>query len=527
MENLKEKIQSVVDIYKSGNLTKTEEIVKKLISENPKVVFLYNLLGLTLSSQNKIDEAIECYENGIKIDPTYAMIYNNLGLLFYNRRSIKFGSKDYFKKAEDFYKKSISLDSNIAEPQTNLGNLFNLTNKHHEAIKHHKIAIQINPKFIYAYLNIANVYLAIGKFDQAKKYLVEAIEINPKFYMAHRMLSRLTKYKKNDKHLSQLKQLYKEIDEKDIENKMFLAFSLGKANEDIKNYDDSFLHYSNANALCRKKISFSIENEIQKFDEIKKTFSENLFNKFKNTGYSDSSPIFIVGMPRSGTTLIEQILSSHSNVFGADEVNIIPELIRKYFGENNINLFLQSIFDFDKGELKKMGEEYISRINEISNKNIRTTDKLPVNFTSIGLIKLILPNAKIVHPFRNPKDNILSIFKNYFPAGKIQYAYTLDEIVKYYNLYFDLMKCWNKLLPKFIFNIKYENLISNTKNEIVKLLDFCELNWEDDCLNFYKNTRAIKTASDIQARSKIFNSSIDYWKNYKKYLDKHYLGIKF
>jgi len=526
MENLKEKIQSVINLYKSGNLVKTEEIVKKLIKENPNLVFLYNLLGLTLSAQNKIDEAIECYKNGIKVDPKYAMIYNNLGLLFFNRRSIKLGSKDYLKKAEDLYKQSISLDSAIPEPQTNLGNLYNLTNKHNDAIKHHKMAIQINPKFVYPYLNIANVYLSIGKFDQAKEYLVKAIEINPKFYMAHRILSRITKYKKDDIHLNQLKNLYKEIDEKDSENKMFLAFSLGKANEDIKNFEDSFLYYSKANSICRKKILFSIKKETQKFNEIKKSFNESLFNKFENCGNLDPSPIFIVGMPRSGTTLVEQILSSHSNVFGADEVDIIPELIRKYFGENKINLFLQNVFEFEKKDLKKMGEEYISRINEISNKTIRTTDKLPVNFTSIGLIKLILPKAKIVHTSRSPKDNIFSIFKNYFPAGKIPYAYSLEEIVQYYNLYFDLMKYWNKILPEFIFNIKYENLISDTKNEIIKLLDFCELSWEEECLNFYNNKRPIKTASDIQVRSKIFNTSIDYWKNYKKYLDKHYLDIK-
>ena len=165
-----------------------------------------------------------------------------------------------------------------------------------------------------------------------------------------------------------------------------------------------------------------------------------------------------------------------------------------------------------------MGEEYILRINDISSNSIRTTDKLPVNFTAIGLIKLILPKAKIIHTSRNPKDNIFSIFKNYFPAGKIPYAYSLEEIVKYYNLYFDLMKYWNNIIPEFVFNIKYENLISETKNEIIKLLDFCELSWEDDCLNFYNNKRPIITASDVQARKKIYSKSINSWKHYKKEL---------
>ena len=227
-------------------------------------------------------------------------------------------------------------------------------------------------------------------------------------------------------------------------------------------------------------------------------------------------------MPRSGTTLLEQILASHSKVFGADEVLFIPKLINKYFNQNNINLFLQGKFNFEKSNLKKMGEEYIMLMNALSKNSKRTTDKLPANFLNIGLIKLILPKSKIIHCYRNPKDNIFSIFKNHFPGNKITFASDLRETVAYYNLYSDLMKFWNNLLPDFVLNIKYENLINNTEHEVRRILNFCDLDWENSCLKFYDTKRPVKSASDTQVRNKIYTSSINLWKKYEKFLNKYY-----
>ena len=143
---------------------------------------------------------------------------------------------------------------------------------------------------------------------------------------------------------------------------------------------------------------------------------------------------------------------------------------------------------------------------------------MPINFLWVGFIKLILPNSKIIHCYRNPKDNIVSIFTNHFPSGKIAFAYDLNETIKYYDLYNNLMNHWNSILPKFIYNIRYENLISETKDEIRKLLKFCSLDWSEKCLEFYNNERPIKTASNAQARKKIYKNSIDSWKKYEKFL---------
>ena len=507
IEIIKEQIQSAIDVYKSGDLTRAENLTKKLIEKHPKAPFLYNLLGLISLGQNKIKEATEWYEKSIEVDPNFSMAYNNLGLIYADHK------KDY-NKAEDLYKKSISLNAKHPEPHNNLGSVYNHLGKYEDAINSYKKAILINENLPQVYHNMGNVYITIGKFNDAKENFKKSIKINSNDALSHRSLSRITKYKSiGDEHFKELQKAYKVTNDNNSENKINLAFALGKAYEDIKNFKESYIHYKEANALNRKRINFSIKEASEKFNEIKLTFNDKLFKKCKNFGYKSSSPIFILGMPRSGTTLVEQILSNHPKVYGADEVNLIPDLVNENF-QNKLN----EIINFDKDDLKKIGEIYIKKMSKISNNSERTTDKLPINFIWIGFIKVILPNSKIIHCYRNPKDNCMSIFKNFFSGSGIKFGYDIEEIVEYYNLYKDIMGHWNNLLPNFIFNIKYENLISNTEHEIKKLLKFCDLNWSENCLEFYKNKRPIKTASDTQARSKIYKTSIDSWKNYESFL---------
>ena len=303
MENLKQKIQEAVNLYKSGSLIKCEEFTKNLIEMNPEVVFLHNLLGMVLSAQGRTEEAVKSYNKGIEIDPNFAIIYNNLALIYYNTRPLDWIDRRIFiEKAEALFKKSLKINPQLPEPNTNLGNLYSLIGKNNKSINYHKLAISADPKYYYSYLNIANVYVSIGNFDEAKKYLNKAIIKNPNFSFAHRLLSRITKYTSQDPHLIQLKELYQNIKSNDDINKMNLAFALGKGNEDIKNYDESFTYYKIANSINRSKINFSLEKEKDYFDEIKKTYNDNLFNKHKDHGVKKLSPIFIVGMPRSGTT---------------------------------------------------------------------------------------------------------------------------------------------------------------------------------------------------------------------------------
>ena len=517
MEKLKKQIQEAVDFFKSGKISKAQQLSKKLIITNPKVPFLYNLLGLISVKLEKIDIALKYYENGIKIDPNYPQIYNNIGILLFN---YKYSGN--VEKIENFYKKSISLNQNLPETHNNLGSLYESINKFDKALDCFKRAITADNKFFHAYHNLGNIYTSMGNFDEAKRYLHKSIKINPYYTNSHRTLSRLIKYTNSEKHFDILKNLYKDENINNIDDKVNISFALGKAYEDIKDYDKSFFHYKNANQLHVKKDNFLIKNEIKKFERIKKTFNKEIYNKYVDCGNPEDSSIFILGMPRSGTTLVEQILSSHPKVFGADEQIIISNILKKNFGNNDLRLFFSGVIDFDKSNFKEMGDDYIEQMKDISKNSEITTDKMTENFLCIGFIKLILPKSKIIHCYRNSKDNCLSIFKNHFPGGKIRYSYDLNQIIKYYNLYYDLMNYWNNLFPNFIFNIKYEDLITKPENQIRNLLRFCDLNWDDKCLNFHNNKRIIKTASDVQARNKIYMSSVNSWKRYEKYLKSYF-----
>ena len=520
MEDLKKRIENIANIYKSGNLVKSETLCKEILAKNPKIAFLYNLMGLIYSDLGKIDVAIKTFKEGIKINPKFSEIYNNLGRVIFRNKN-----ENEFNIAEEYYKKSISLNNSLPEPFNNLGNLYAHFSKHDRAIEFYLKAISINKNFIYAYYNLSVSLTAIGKFEEAIKNLKKTIELDINFYPAHRALSRMIKYDKDSQHLKQLIKVSEDIKENKINNKFdtsFISFSLGKAFSDIKDYNKSFYHYELANSAIRKGYDYSISEEKKNFDKIIKSFDKKIFKRNINTGNKSIEPIFIVGMPRSGTTLVEQIISSHPDVFGGDELDFIPDIINKNLPDINYD----SLNNLNEKNFSEMGLEYENKVIKLSNAQKKFTDKLPLNFKWIGFIKLILPNAKIIHCTRNPQDVCFSIYTNYFTNEQMKFSSNLEEIVDFYNLYKNIISYWNNLLPNFIYNVKYENLITNSELEIKKLVKFSGLEWNNIFLKHYENNRSIKTASDIQARQKIYSSSINKWKNYSKQLDSYFKKLK-
>ena len=502
MENLKSKIQFLVNLYKSKNLNKAEIYAKKLLRENSRIVYLYNILGLILNDLNKTDESIDCFQRGIKINPKnidVALIYNNLGTVYFYRRN-------YFE-AENCYKNAININNKNFEAYNNLGNLFIQQNEYDKGIYNYKKSIEINEKFIPAIYNLAIAYKNIGNFTESKKFLFKVIEINNYFFTAHRVLSEIIKYEKGNKHLNMMIDLYKK-DKIKKEKKVEICFALGKAYDDMKDFKKAFNYYEEANNYRKKQIPFSRKNEVDEFDLIKKTFNKNNLEKV-NIKNKDSSIIFIVGMPRSGTTLVEQIISSHPRVFGGDEISLLPELIAKNFKN------IPNIINADREIFIDMSSEYLTFLKKISSNSEKITDKLPINFKWIGLIRSIFPNSKIIHCMRNPKDVCFSIYKNYFTNSKLNFAYNIDDIIFFYNLYLDLMMYWKNLFPNFIIDVIYEDLINDSENQIKKIIKSIGLEWNEKCIKFYKNKRPIRTASDTQVRKSIYKSSINIWKNYE------------
>jgi hypothetical protein len=309
------------------------------------------------------------------------------------------------------------------------------------------------------------------------------------------------------------------LEEKNLtdDQKMNLSFGLGKAFEDLGQYEKSFHFILEANRLKRETFDYDISEDRVFIDNLKKTFDEQFIHQHSHSGYSSDAPIFIVGMPRSGTTLVEQILSAHPQVFGAGELRYMKIMIVDSCSNIEGLEYPQCFAGFSENDFKEFGKAYVNELRQFSKEVKYITDKMPHNFLNIGLIKLILPNAKIIHCQRNPVDTCWSIFKNFF-AGIHNYAYNLRELGEYYKLYEGLMAHWRTILPGFLFEIQYEELVADQENQTRRLLEYCGLDWQDDCLSFHKSSRPVRTASSTQVRQPIYNNSVLLWKRYAKEL---------
>ena len=283
--------------------------------------------------------------------------------------------------------------------------------------------------------------------------------------------------------------------------------------EDIKDFDESFKYYRLANELCFSDINYSINEEKKFFENLKKPKPLENFDLNIN-----KMPIFVLGMPRSGTTLVEQILSSHRLVHGCGELEILNNFVKNELSIFSINAN-SAIKSFTKKKVKILEKCYKKEIEQLSFSEDIFIDKMPNNFKWINLIVSTLPKAKIIHLKRDPRDTCFSIYKNYF-ADTFHHGYSFDlkTLALYYNFYADLMDHWEKLFPNKIYSCSYEKLIENPKNEMQKLIDWCQLSWDDNLMKFNENKRSVLTASNIQVRQKIYKSSIGSWSNYQKHL---------
>lgn len=508
-KKLENEAQIILNNFKAENFAEAEIKAKQVIKKNPNFFEIYNVLGLALSRQGKVDEAINCYEKVIKLKPDFVIAHNNLGNIY--------NSIGEQEKAEICFFKAIEIEPRFALAYNNLGNLMKDMNRSDEALVHFKKALDYEPNLFPVLNNLAIVYQNLGNFDDAINCFHKALKINPNFSAAHRQISLIKKYiDKNDNHIKKMETIINDPKTNE-EEKMHLYFGLGKANEDLKNYSKAFEYYKNGNLIKRQKLNYSEENEFNLFSKIKKTFNKKIFEKLNNSGNKDNTPIFIVGMPRSCTTLVEQILSSHKNVMGAGELNYINKIVKKFFFLKGRIDFPENLNNYEISKFNEMGDAYIEKIKKFSNTIMYISDKQPLNFRWIGVIKLILPNAKVIHCARDPRDNCLSLFKNFFP-DHIKFAYDLSDITKYQNLYKDLMKHWHNVLPNQIYDISYENLVNNQEEETKKLLKFCNLVWDKNCIDFHKNKRSINTLSFFQARKPIYKDSLKLWEKYKNNL---------
>ena len=480
-----------------NNFQKAESVILNVIDQNkdPEIFYLW---GNILKSQRKYEKAIEAFSKAIKENPKYSQAYNNLA----NTEKILGRKIDAIKN----YKKAIEVNSENAEANYNLANLFRQSKQYKLAISYYQNSLKINPYLVQSMNNIGLIYLATGEFDKANKCFVEAIK-NDEFYSeAYKNYASLNTLSKEDDQLKKLIKLTEvEKNERVINKETFYALS--KYFTDIGEIKKGFMYLQKANTIRVKETNYSLKSDKEHLGKIKNYFETNNFtlNNFDKTNFI---PIFILGMPRSGTTLIEQIISNHSKVYGAGELNILPGIIENLDWANEND---------PKKIIKNVRESYLENIKKISNRNY-FTDKLTDNFKYIGFIINSLPEAKIIHLERNPMAVCWSNYKSHFDKAGMGFSLKQQTMAQYYMYYLDLMNFWKKKYPNNIIHINYENFVNDEKTNIKNLFQNLGLNWEDHLFDFEKNSKSVETASFKQVRSKIYKNSSEKWKIYKDYL---------
>ena len=499
------------NLQKKGRLEELKQVLQKIIAVDPTYFPAFFNLARLFEMSKKFEEAIKFYKKTLEINPNHLESILNLINCYEDINELD--------KALKISEDSCKLHPNKYEVHYVLGRL---TRKKRgiknldKAYDAYKKTLSINNNFKFAQFGLAQIYKSKGNFSKAKKTFQEIIDSDANEIKAYYEIVDFLDDKEIKKNIKSLEILENNDKQKD-ENKIYLYFTMGQMFEKINKYDKAIHYYNLGNNLKRKYIDYSIDYDEKKFDAIKKIIDKFGTNKKKNIGCKSSKPIFIIGIPRSGTTLIEQIISSHSKIFGGGELFFFTDFFQKNLNLENKKNFLEILNNLTKKNFFDIGKIYVNEIEKISKNNKYLTNKLPGNFINIGLIKLSLPNAKIIHCERNSLDTCFSCYKTYFTEGN-PYSYSLEELGSFYMLYEKQMNYYQEVFGQQILNIKYEEVVANTKKETKKILDYLDLNFEENCLEFYKNKRPIQTASVVQARKPVYKSSINSWMKYKDFL---------
>ena len=541
-----EQLDYVIQLYSSGQMDKALLSIKELIQDFPNIPLLHNISGACNSALGEIDSAIISFNKAIELKPDYDEAYFNLGVAFhqtgqlgealnsYERAiSIKHAyptahnnlglialSQGQLDNALKSFEWAIAYGPEYAEAHNSLGAALQELKQFEKAKVSFKKAVALNPQYAQGLHNLAILCEIINLPDEASEYYEKALAVDPNYAEAYRNQSRTKKYKQNDPQIAQMQTIYSN-DNLSISDKVHINFALAKVNEDLGNQKDFFKHLDEGSRLRKKQLNYNI-NETEEFhSSLIRLFSEDQ-PKIKQLSLDplDIRPIFIVGMPRSGTSLVEQIISSHHSVHGAGELNnfknVVTPALKNYIGNltNTIN----------EDDLLSIRKNYIKSLMDLNVSEKIITDKMPVNFRMIGLILTAIPEAKIIHLTRNPKATCWSNYKHYF-ANENGFTFDQEDLARFFILYQELMGFWHKSFPNKIHDISYERLTTHQEDETQKLLKYCELDWDNNCLNFHNNTRAVHTASASQVRQKMYQGSSDAWKKYEKFLQPLIMGL--
>tara|TARA_B110001450_G_scaffold208226_1_gene198863 strand:- start:921 stop:2426 length:1506 start_codon:yes stop_codon:yes gene_type:complete len=490
--DLKKEASKLVNLINSKRF---EEAINKGIILNkkfPDQPFFYNALSLSYNEIYEYTKGLDILKKGLKRDAREVSLINNLGLTY-----LKMGDEE---QAEKVFVGALKIDPKFLNVYINLAHIKKNQNKSDEAIAMLTKCLGPNPDNFILNFTLANNYQSIGKFTEAKNLYKKCLELNPKNSIVDQSLSMIINYSEDSEHLKNMQKKLSETDDKISQT--YLNFAIGKAHEDLNDYKNAFISFKKGNNLKNEISTYNVDQETKTFNKIKSIFNSPNVIESKKEG---TKIIFVVGMPRSGTSLIEQILSSHNKIYGAGELSFLSDII-----EQKINL--------ENPDFAQIQSKYKNSVKKFNYSEEYLVDKTPLNFKWIGFILNYFPNSKIIHCKRNPIDTCWSNYKNLFSSKKLDFSYNFSNLAHYYRLYEDLMMHWNIIYKDKFYEIDYEKLVENKEEEMKKVIKYLNLQWDENCLNFHKNKRSVSTASLAQVRKPIYNSSVEKWKSYRNEL---------
>jgi len=544
-EQLTQKLQEAIEAHRSGQPDDARRAYQEVLSEHPHDPDANNLmgvlcieekkpvralrhirralavdsgnaqshynLGIAMRDLERMAEAVEAFEAAVTLDPENVEFRSSLG----NALRLSANYPESVRVLEAAYRKASgnkNLRRNLALAQNDLGASLIRDGNPGQAMRHFERAIELEPLHAEAHINIGLTLEQLGDFENAARHYAAAIRARPDFADAHFQLAHLRTHRSTPAEIEAMKRLVDSPRTRHADRAR-LAHGLGFALESAENYAKAFSYMSLAHEIERKRSPFDLEAAATAFKAIRRVFDrDRLAEAGQRSG--DDRPVLIAGMPRSGTTLTEQILASHPEVLGKGEMMTLSEITRSLAPSRPFPEGLESL---EKEQILAASGKYLEALTRNAEGHTRITDTTPMNFLRVGLAAILLPSARFVICLRDPLDNCLSIFRQML-TGANEFAHRLEDLGGYYRLHFELVHYWKEALGKRVFCLQYENLVKNSEKQIRQLLDFCGLPFDSRCLDFHESQRRVRSPSAAHVRQPIYADSVGAWKRYEKEL---------
>jgi tetratricopeptide (TPR) repeat protein len=498
----------------AGQHTDAEHHLRQALLKHPDAAPIHNAIGVVLYGQSRMTEAVASFRRVVALWPNEAEGYANLGNALREA-----GLHD---EAESNYRRAIALNADFARVHFDLAGLHYVQERFAEAEQGYRRALQLKPEYVEACNNLGRSIRRQGRLDEARECFEKAMTIDPESVEAYFNIASLRTFTPDSPEPAKLEKLVSSVPFLAENSRIRYWFAMGKMREDLGRYDDAFAACTQGNRLKYAQIAPNEASKIALVENVRKVFDETFFASHPApTTATDRSPIFIVGMPRSGTSLIEQILSTHPDIHGAGELSDLENIlfaVAKDAGKSAEN-YAEAAAQLSAEACLRLGDTYIDRVWKLAPSATRITDKMMSNFAHIGMIRRMFPNARIIHAMRDPMDSCFSCYATLFAKNNLDFTYDLGTLGRYYVRYIQLMQHWQRVLPAdSILELHYEDMVADTETQARRLLDYLGLPWDPRCLNFHENKRIVRTASAAQVRRPVYKSSVARWKHFEAHL---------